>query len=431
MLEVVSYRKNKITLSDYEYLKDIENRVVMSQFSTLELEVLEEILYSPLTFSPRDLANNLNIELKKLFPILQILSHTKLFTLSDELITVDKEMRKYYEFYMVKFEEDFKPGMEFIQGLLKKVPLSSFLSWYNIPRTSNNIFDSLIEKYFYTPQIFQRYLEELHFQEEILNQIIHDVYSSPNLEVAANVIIEKYDLTRPQFEEILLQLEFNFACFSSYKKKGQSYLHIVTPFHEWKEYLLFLKNSEAKPVANPKSIILEKPTDFGFIECLASVLQLSKKSHFLVKKSGHKYLTIDKSTISSLSGIYPGFAERDADKVLHKLLLLKFADLKNGQLVPSETGLEWLKLSLENRALSLYRHPVLTKEELPTELCSEKTIREAEKSILRVLNSGWIYLEDFLKGAIVPLNENQIVSLKRIGKHWQYLLPKYSEEDIL
>ncbi|MCI0382334.1 MAG: hypothetical protein L0207_04710, partial [Chlamydiae bacterium] len=33
--------------------------------------------------------------------------------------------------------------------------------------------------------------------------------------------------------------------------------------------------------------------------------------------------------------------------------------------------------------------------------------------------------------AIVPLNENQIVSLKRIGKHWQYLLPKYSEEDIL
>ena len=46
MVETNIFRKNKINLEDYDYQKDIQNRVLMSHFSTEDLEVLEEIVYS-------------------------------------------------------------------------------------------------------------------------------------------------------------------------------------------------------------------------------------------------------------------------------------------------------------------------------------------------------------------------------------------------
>ena len=46
MKELISARKIKINLSDYEYEKDIHNRLLMAEFSNIDREVLEEILYS-------------------------------------------------------------------------------------------------------------------------------------------------------------------------------------------------------------------------------------------------------------------------------------------------------------------------------------------------------------------------------------------------
>ena len=56
-------------------------------------------------------------------------------------------------------------------------------------------------------------------------------------------------------------------------------------------------------------------------------------------------------------------------------------------------------------------------------------MREAEKSIKRVLHGGWVYFDDFLKGVLVPLNEQSVVMLKRTGKHWKYTLPIYGDEE--
>ncbi|MCB1109987.1 MAG: hypothetical protein KDK64_03330, partial [Chlamydiia bacterium] len=46
MVETNIFRKNKINLEDYDYQKDIQNRVLMSHFSPEDIEVLEEIVYS-------------------------------------------------------------------------------------------------------------------------------------------------------------------------------------------------------------------------------------------------------------------------------------------------------------------------------------------------------------------------------------------------
>src|SRR3990167_1724140 len=136
MIELNQIKKNRINLADYNSRQDIENRIVMSDFSPFYLEVLEEVLFSSLKISLRKLSKNLNttdIAIKH---------------------TVDKEIRKYFEFQIRRFSPKFKPDMEFVQGILKKVPIQFHPFWYSIPRTSNNIFESIVEKFLLTPQIF-------------------------------------------------------------------------------------------------------------------------------------------------------------------------------------------------------------------------------------------------------------------------------------
>lgn len=425
MIEMTTFRKSKITLSDYDYQKDIENRHLMSQFSALDLEVLEEILYSSLTLSLKSLAKTLKIEKEKLLVILEKLKTSGLLTINDDTLIIDKEMRKYYEFQILKFDENFKPGMEFFLGLLRKVPIQTLPTWYSIPRTSNNILDSLIEKYFITPQIYQRYLMDLNFSDPLFNAIIEDVFNSPNLELPSKELIEKHGLSRAAFDEILLHLEFSFVCCISFKKVDDSWQEVVSPFNEWRQYQLFLRNSAPPVIHEEKSIERTKKTDFAFVEELSNILQHACKEPIALKKN--------KPGVYSLTKSIPGVAAEDEQRAIAKLIQLKLADIVSGRLYALESANDWLDLKLENRALSIFRHPFhrFDKEGFSPDLFSERALREAEKSITRVAGSGWVYFDDFVKATFVPLNDHQSVMLKRIGKSWKYMLPSYSDEEKL
>src|SRR3989339_1450833 len=106
LLEAASIRKNKISLTDYNYQKDIENRLLMAHFTSTDLEILEEILYSSIQIPTQNLAKSLNKKEEELLPILQNLSKTGLFSFRGPDIIVDKEMRKYFEFQIEKFSDD-------------------------------------------------------------------------------------------------------------------------------------------------------------------------------------------------------------------------------------------------------------------------------------------------------------------------------------
>jgi len=434
MIEMSPLRKNKINLSDYNYQRDLENRVLMAQFSTLDLDVLEEILYSSLMISVRKLAKSINIEESKLLPILEKFSKNGFLDIEDDQIIVDKEMRKYYESQIVKFDNEFSPGMEFLQGLLKKVPIHVLPSWYSIPRTSNNIFDSIIEKYLLTPQIFQRYLVELNHGDPIFSGLIHDVYNSPDFKIGSKELIEKYALTREQFEEYMLHLEFNFVCCLSYNKVGNQWKEVVTPFQEWREYLVFLKGTEAKPIQNTSDIISTRTQPFAFIQDMSVILNLAKKNPILLSPTHTGTFIPQKNALQLIISKCEGLKESDAeyiDQLLTKLRLLKFADIVDSRLYALESANDWLDMRLENRALYIYRHPLnrILSKELPAYLCTERNIREAEKSIIRVLDAGWVYFEDFLKGVLVPLSESSVITLKRVGKTWKYTLPEYTADE--
>ena len=51
MQDTIALKKHKITLADYDYRHDIENRLVLAKFSSNDFAVLEEILYSSLSIS--------------------------------------------------------------------------------------------------------------------------------------------------------------------------------------------------------------------------------------------------------------------------------------------------------------------------------------------------------------------------------------------
>lgn len=398
MLELSPARKNKVNLADYNCQQDIENRILMSDFSTLDVEVLEEILFSPLKISLKKLTRTLGCDEKELLNSLKKISSTGLVTLQDDVISVDKEKRKYFEFQIHRFDPNFQPDMEFVQGILRKVPIHLLPTWYSIPRTSNNIFESIVEKFLLTPSIYQRYLGELNFGDPVVNAIMNDVFNSPDFKVSSSDLISKYNLKRRDFEEILLILEFNFVCCLCYQKEDDHWLEYVVPFHEWHEYLRFVRATETPRIHSKSEIKQNQESDFHFIEAMSELLLKAKKKPIAVEKSRH----------------------------VDKLCLVKLAEYTNGKLRTLEAGDAWLDLSLENRALHLYRHPQNRILSLPV---GERYVREAEKSIKRVLNGEWVFFDDFLKGVLVPLNEHSVVSLKRAGKHWKYVLPVYGEEE--
>lgn len=411
MHELAQARKNKVCLEDYNFRHEIENRLLMARFSPLDLEVLEEILYSSIKVCVSKLAKTLDLGSEEIQTILGTLSKTGLFTFEGDLICIDKDMRKYFEMQLLKFDPDFKPGMEFLQSLLKRVPISILPGWYSIPRTSNNIFDSIVEKYLLTPQIFNRYLSELSFTNPLLNQVMNDVYNAPDFTLQADSTIEKYGISHEQFEEIVLELEFHFVCCLSYRKIKGRWQEVVTPFHEWKEYLSFLQQTEVPGISPVSQVKRKRPHYFSFIEDMTLLLTLAKKQP----------LSLEDPVLAEKLQMHGPTLTEYLEALVAQLRLLKCADLVKGRLCLQEEAAAWLKMQNEERALLLYRHPLNHED---------KRVREAEKCILRVLDKGWVDYEAFERSLIVHLGPESAISLQKLGKMWKYTVPTYSADEL-
>jgi predicted transcriptional regulator len=423
-------KKNKIVLSDYNYLRDIENRLLFSELSTFEVEVLQEILHSSVTFSVKSLVDTLGEKESKILPILEKFAHVKLLKVNKGTVTIDKEMRKYYEFQVEKFDESFKPDIEFILASLSKVPIHVLPIWYSIPRTTDNIYASLIEKHFLTPKIYERYLNEVEFDDPIAEKIFKDVFSSPNYFANARDLCKKYHLTREQFEEYMLFLEYNFICFISYVQVDGMWHEVVSPFYEWMEYLDFERDSVVTPIRDKAKIMQLRKEEFSFLQDMNIILE-EAPIPLQSKAIAPKILNLlfgdlwkkDKSLASHYETYFKG--------ILDKILELELGNVQDNMLHLTEEGHYWMKKSPEDRSVMLYRHPrnhLLNSVKNP-ELYSERNIREIEKSLRRVGKAGWISFEDFMRGFTVPIDNQDPVMLKKRGSRWKYVIPQYSEED--
>lgn len=435
MLELSPLRKNKVNLSDYNSQQDIDNRIMLADFTVFEHRVLEEILFSSIKVSLKKFCRSLDCTENEALPVLQKLAATGLLTIEGDSLVVDKEMRKYFEFQISRFDEEFKPDMEFLQGLLRKVPIHILPTWYAIPRTSSNIFESILEKYLLSPQIFLRYLADLHINNAKLNAIVQEVFLSPQLEITSSDLIARYNIDRREFEEMMLWLEFNFVCCLSYKKEDDHWIEFVSPFYEWRKYLLFLQETVPTPICSEKIVALREK-DFAFIEDLTAILEKTEQDPIRLGSWDHdQLLPLDETRqLASIIGLRPltelPIAQKYVTQMIKKVCLVHLARVIDGQLHCTETTKDWLQLSLENKASYLHRHPLnrIISFPIPSFLNTEKFIHEAEKTIKRVEDGSWIYLEDLIKGSLACFDEQSTITLRKIGKNWRYNLPQHSAE---
>ncbi len=359
MLELSPLRKNKVNLSDYNSQQDIDNRIMLADFTIFEHRVLEEILFSSLRASLKKFCKSLDCSESEALPVLQKLAKAGLLTIEGDSLLVDKEMRKYFEFQMTRFDEEFKPDMEFLQGLLRKVPIHVLPTWYAIPRTSSNIFESILEKYLLSPQIFHRYLTDLNISNTKLHAIVQEVFSAPQLQVASSDLIARYNIDRREFEEMILWLEFNFVCCLSYQKEDDHWIEFVSPFYEWRQYLLFLQNSTPPAVSSEKISALRE-SDFAFVEDITAILRQAEKNPISLDSwdQGNLIPPDTARSLASLIELRPltelHTAQKYVTQAIKKLCLVHLTRIIDGRLHPAESAKDWLQLTLENKASYLH-----------------------------------------------------------------------------
>ncbi len=406
-------RKLKIQLSDYDYISDVRQRLLLKALSQDEVEILEEILFSPLQFTVDYLAKNLNTSPKELFPILEKLSLLGLFSIQNNSIQIDKEKRKYFELQLERFSSDFRPDMEFLQNLLRSLPIHILPSWYHIPRSSNNIFSSLLEKYLQTPQIYQRHLFDTLSEETLLSQIGRDVIQSGSVETEE--LLSRYTLSREELEEIIITLEYQLIAYSSFKEDEDGWKCILTPLTEWQEYKSSLKDMECISSEEASSISLYRPQEFAFIEDMTSLLELTLKDRTLTPQKA--------ASLLSLEEVY-------VEKLLNKLKLLGLLAIEEGKLKSTSYAIDWIEIELVKRAHITFKHPhnfLVIQKASP--LATKRTLLEIEKSLSLVPHNKWVYFADFLAHCKIALSEEKKISLKKNGRFWQYALPEYDREE--
>lgn len=409
----IPLRKAKISLADYSFRRDIEVRLLMAQLSVIEVDVLREIIHHSLKISIEQLAEDLEIEVKTLLPVLDKLSVTKLFKRQNMHLLVDKEMRKYYEVKIERFDDDFRPDLEYLQSVLNKVPIHVLPIWYAIPRSSDNIFDSIVEKYFLTPKIYRQYLSELQFDTPILEAIIHETCQPPDFKVTTAELIAKFNLTQECLEEYLLLLEYHFACCLSYEKVKDRWQEVVTPFAEWREYLQFEYQTRVRPIRN--SIEKDQQVEFQFIKDLSSILHACQSKKILPQ---------------SVKNLHSHTSHRQA--LVDKLIQVEFVKQSStGQIMATEKGKVWMSKPLPEQISRLASDPLnmLINVENFSSLWNVRNLHLIEKSLRRLLPHDWVEVQDFLKGFMAPIGEKGPITLKNKGKKWKYTLPTYTDQE--
>jgi hypothetical protein len=410
-MSAFTQRKNKIVLSDYPYHRDMEHRLLFANISSIDVMLLKELFHYSLVIPLTKLSEELELSetcildrLAKFAPLLQM-------RLEGSCLILDKERRRYFETEMEKFDAKFQPGMEYLQELLKKVPPFVLPIWYQLPRQCERIFSTIIDKFFVNPKIYQLYLKELQFNQPTPRMILEAVLAAPDYKVDAISLMKSLSLTPHQFHEAVLLLEFHLACCLSYECVGEEWRQIVTPFQEWRDYLLFHRDTAAPSISDPGLIRRTHPNDFGFVEDLSLLLQRLKRGPVRVVKEEMGW-TMDREELMTLFPHQPSSSY--VHSLIAKVLLMHLADIEKTTLHILERAEEWLMHDVPTKAMTMTRHPI-----------------QVEKGLRRVLQSGWVYVSDFLRGFTGIFRDKEPIVLKNIGRQWRYQLPSYNEEELI
>lgn len=404
--------KSSIKLSDYDFKQDIKHRLLLSRLEVDEIDILREILDHSLKFSLEDFAEEFDYPELKIRSALQKLSACQLFTLQGDTICINKDQRRYFEQQILKFEDRFEPNLDYLQSLFSKIPIHVLPEWYEVSSTGN-LFQFIINKYFATPKHYETYINELKVGQPWVADFIEEIYQAAHFEVDADSLKKKFNLTSEEFHERILQLEFQLVCCLSYKKENNVWKEVVTPFHEWRDYLCFLRDRKPQPITSEPPEVLNKE-EFAFLQELTTLLQLIQQNPWPVKEKNGKYV-LQEAVFSSLPTTNFKY---DSSTLVDRLLLLQLANIEKEHLVIHSSAKNWLKFTMHEKSSFLHRYWL--RRIIEDEKLTIKDLNEIEKCLNQLRKNQWYFLDDFLYSLTVPIGKTEPISLKNQGKKWKY-----------
>jgi hypothetical protein len=123
-IDLQSPKRNRVDLNDYNYRQDVKNRLALAKLDVTTTQLLIELFYLPSKISLSKLKSSLNLDDADLKDFLEQISALKILSCESDSILIDKEAKKNIECFIEKFSEDFVPGIEYFQSLLKHVPIN-------------------------------------------------------------------------------------------------------------------------------------------------------------------------------------------------------------------------------------------------------------------------------------------------------------------
>jgi hypothetical protein len=388
------FSQTHVKLTDYDYKRELDIRHRMAHLSHLEVELLQEIIHQSLRISISSLAKHLEVSVQDLQPLLDRWSHAKLFTQQESTLIVDKEMRKFIEFQLEKFDEDFEPDLNFLQETLGRLPPTILLDWYAIPRTAHEFFPTIVTRFFINPQTYLNHLEQLSFKNATLCHLIEDIFKAVHEPLRAADLKQKYHLSDDQFGLYILILEYHFICCLSYRLVDGYWEEVVTPLKEWQEILSYEVKAQKAYLTQP----IEKIhlSGLAFVETLQSTLK-----KFQAKKG------------------------KKTDPLYDELTQLGFLDHAH----LSSEGESWLSQKPQEQmmTISAYFLDQLDLKKRFGDLWAIKQLRLVDSSLRRLRVNQWVQFNLFLKSLTISLGQRDPLSLKLKGTRWKYHFPVYTD----
>ena len=422
----------KVVLEDFDFKRDLKLRLVMEKLSTIEMAVLEEILYSPLKVSIDELCNNTDVPSSNIEEILEHLKPLNLFAVREKFLLVDKEMRRYYEILIEKFADDFTPDLDYFKEILKLVPIHCLVSWFHIPRTSNNIFTSILEKHFKTPKMYGRYLKDTLSEDTGLRAIHAYVANSPTGKIPAKEILVHFSLTEEELEEKILFLEYHYILSSSYAPHNGKFEKYLSEFAEWKDHKDHTRGipSEEKYI-NEDEVNALASEEFSFIRDMSLMLEIADKMDLKIKYNQKEELFFLENTLDENAGFSNNTAHYLA-RVINKNLLLGLIVIEDDVLRQTSPASKWLATPLRQRTLITFKHP----HNSLSHKCDfsfrrhDRNIIEVQKALSLIRSDEWIFFNEFMEDHLYRTNSLKQPELKKVGRAWKYSAPAYDEEEI-
>jgi hypothetical protein len=398
-MENYSNNKNKIELNDYPFELDVSRRMAIVQFTPFERDLFYEIVLGSLEIQLSELADDLDVDVDVLETLLKHHLHLNLFRVEGSKLIVNKEERKHFEVELEKFNDSFEPNIQYLKSLFNKIPIDLLPKWFSLPKICEAIFPTIVDKHFATPKIYERYLEEMEFERPSLNQLMKELYASPNLALTIEHIKATYPFEDIELYKVIAFLEFNLIAVHSFIDINNSLVEVITPIHEYR--MFHLEKLERKPIPLNNEI---------------AVFTIDNDNLPRVTKTLKK---IDELTSNNQAVDF----QHEELKTIRKLLEIDLLDAVDEQVILSSQGKYFLDLNDAEKSLFFLRYPKKGKKRL----LSEGVQKQIERDLIQIKN--WTYLDDFIDSLSIPLDGHAPLELIKKGRNYHYSKPNYTPDE--